>query len=469
MRAFLSVAFLAIGIAIGGAFPRVSEIVQGALAAAGVATASKTPPTNAAVSKPAATKADDGHGHGEHGHEHAEGEPKPAGEHKHSDDEGKPEAGGHKHAEGEAHGHDEEGEGKIKMTAEQAAEQDIKLAKVEGGILSRHLLVPGTIAQDADRIARVPVRVVGTVAEMRKRLGEEVAKGEVVAVLDSREVAEAKSDFLTATVKADLEKTNFDRQQALWDKRISAESAFLNAKAAYSEATLRVDLARQKLSALGLNAAEVATSAKKDETTPNLSSLRRYELKSPLGGRVVERKVDVGTAVGKEGDPADVYTVADLSSVWIELAVPTTDLSKVREGAKVTIVGGDDGPRGEGKVVFVSPILNPDTRSARVIVALPNKDMVWRPGTFVTTEVEIARDPVKVRLPKSAIQTIGGEKVVFVRTPEGFERRDVTIGKSDDDAFEILTGLKPGDDEVAVANSFVLKAELGKAEADHDH
>ncbi|GJD74493.1 efflux RND transporter periplasmic adaptor subunit [Methylobacterium sp. J-043] len=468
MRAFLSVAFLAIGIAIGGAFPRVSEVVQGALAAAGLTNARAAPPTNAAMTKPATPAADDGHGHGEHGHEHAEGEPKPAGEHKHSDGEAKPEAGGHKHAEGEAHGHDEEGEGKIKMTAEQAAEQDIKLATVEGGILSRHLLVPGTITQDADRIARVPVRVIGTVSEMRKRLGEAVAKGEVVAVLDSREVAEAKSDFLTATVKADLEKTNFDRQQALWDKRISAESAFLNAKAAYSEATLRVDLARQKLSALGLNAAEVATSAKKDETTPNLSSLRRYELRSPLAGRVVERKVDVGTAVGKEGDPADVYTVADLSSVWIELSVPTTELSKVREGAKVTIVGGDDASRAEGKVVFVSPILNPETRSARVIVSLPNKDMAWRPGTFVTTEVEIAQDKVGVRLPKSAIQTIGGEKVAFVRTQEGFERRDVTIGKADDDAFEILSGLKPGD-EVAVANSFVLKAELGKAEADHAH
>ena len=268
MRAFLSVAFLAVGIAIGGAFPRVSEIVQGALAAAGLTNARMAPSTNAAMTKPAAPAADDGHGHDEHGHEHADGEPKPAGEHRHTEGEAKPEAGGHKHAEGEAHGHDEEGEGKIRMTAEQAAEQDITLAKVEGGVLSRHLLVPGTITQDADRIARVPVRVVGTVSEMRKRLGEAVAKGEVVAVLDSREVAEAKSDFLTATVKADLEKTNFDRQQALWDKRISAESAFLNAKAAYSEATLRVDLARQKLSALGLNAAEVATSAKKDETTP---------------------------------------------------------------------------------------------------------------------------------------------------------------------------------------------------------
>jgi cobalt-zinc-cadmium efflux system membrane fusion protein len=467
MRAFLSVAFLAIGIAIGGAFPRVSEVVQGALAAAGLTNGRLAAPTNAAMTKPPGNQADDGHGHGEHGHEHAEGETKPAGEHKHAEGEAKPEPGGHKHAEGEAHG-DEEAEGKIKMSAEQAADQDIKLAKVEGGILSRHLLVPGTIAQDADRIARVPVRVVGTVSEMRKRLGEEVAKGEVVAVLDSREVAEAKSDFLTATVKADLEKTNFDRQQSLWDKRISAESAYLNAKAAYSEATLRVDLARQKLSALGLNAAEVATSAKRDETTPNLSSLRRYELRSPLSGRVVERKVDVGTAVGKEGDPADIYTVADLSSVWIELAVPTIELPKVREGAKVTILGGDDAPRSEGKVVFVSPILNPETRSARVIVALPNKDMAWRPGTFVTTEVEIAQDKVKVRLPKSAIQTIGTEKVAFVRTADGFERRDVTIGKADDDSYEILKGLAPGD-EVAVENSFLLKAELGKSEANHAH
>ena len=456
-------AFLAIGIAIGGAFPRVSETVQGALAAAGLPTTSKTPATHAALTRPPASKADD-----DDDHEHAKGEPKPAGERKHTDDGGKPEPGGHKHAEGGAHGHDDEGEGKIRMTAEQAERQDIKLAKVEGGVLSRHLLVPGTIAQDADRIARVPVRVVGTVSEMRKRLGEQVAKGEVVAVLDSREVAEAKSDFLTATVKADLEKTNFDRQQALWDKRISAESAFLNAKAAYSEATLRVDLARQKLSALGLNAAEVATSAKRDETTPNLSTLRRYELRSPLAGRIVERKVDVGTKVGSEGDPADVYTVADLSSVWIELAVPTTELSKVREGAKVTTVGGDDASRGEGKVVFVSPILNAETRSARVIVALPNKDMAWRPGTFVTTEIEIAQDKVEVRLPKSAIQTIGAEKVVFVRTEEGFSKREVTIGKADDDAYEILSGLEPGD-EVAVANSFVLKAELGKAEADHDH
>jgi cobalt-zinc-cadmium efflux system membrane fusion protein len=370
------------------------------------------------------------------------------------------------HAHSEAEGE----EGHVKMTAEQIANQDIVVAAVESGSIYRHILVPGTITTDADRIARVPARVVGTVAEMRKRLGDKVEKGEVVAVLDSREVADAKSEYLTVSVKADLERTNFDRQQALWDKRISAESAFLNAKAAYEEAVLRQDLARQKLSALGLNAAEVARLAKQDEKTANTSTLRQYELRSPLSGRIVERKVDVGTAVGKEGDPADLYTVADLTTVWIELAVPTIELGKIREGARVVVrpSQADDGRRAEGKVIFVSPLLNMETRSARVIVALPNPDLLWRPGTFVTAEVQISKDAVKVRVPKTALQTVEGRKVVFVRTAEGFEKREVEPGRSDDDFVEIASGLKAGE-EIVVANTFLLKAELGKGEAEHDH
>ena len=185
---------------------------------------------------------------------------------------------------------------------------------------------------------------------------------------------------------------------------------------------------------------------------------------------MVERKVDVGTTVGGQGDPADLYAVADLSSVWIELAVPTTELTKVKEGARVVIVPsqGDEDKRAEGKIVFVSPILNPDTRSARVIVALPNKDMTWRPGTFVTAEVEIAQDEVAVRVPKAALQTIDGKRVAFVRTPEGFEKRNVEVGRTDDEAVEIVSGLSPGE-EIAVGNTFLLKAELGKsASGDND-
>lgn len=453
MRILLIAVLVATGVFVGAAVPAVSGFVQGILAYAGLTpsrlSASVAAPTESTTFPSAGptqgsgdshshgnpeTK-DDGHAHGEHAHSEAEGE-----------------------------------EGHIKMTTEQIENQDIKVAKVEGGAISRHILVPGTITPDTDRIARVPARVVGTVSEMRKRLGDVVQKGEIVAVLDSREVADAKSEYLTASVKADLEKTNFDRQAALWDKRISAESAYLNAKAVYAEAALRQDLARQKLSALGLHAADVAKLAKQDETTPNISTLRQYELRAPLSGRIVERKVDVGTTVGSQGDPADLYTVADLSTVWIELSVPTSDLAKVREGASVTVTPGREGGerKEQGKVIFVSPLLNAETRSARVIVALPNRDMGWRPGTYVNAELEVSRDKVPVRVPKSALQTIEGKRVVFVRTDEGFEKREVELGRSDDDAVEVASGLKPGE-EIAIANSFLLKAELGKSEADHDH
>ncbi|WP_336490478.1 efflux RND transporter periplasmic adaptor subunit [Methylobacterium nigriterrae] len=463
MRTLLSVAFLAIGIAVGGAVPAVSNFVRQTLSSVGVSPALFTPAAGPAPAKPDAPEAEAAHADGD-GHDHGPKPAAPKAGHAHGHEGHGHE--GHEHKEGNEHAE----EGVIRMRPEQVAGQDIKVAEIEGGTLARHLLVPGTITPDTDRIARVPAKVVGTMAEMRKRLGDAVQKDEVVAVLDSREVADAKSEYLTASVRAELEKTNYDRQQALWDKRISSEQTFLQAKATYTEAQLRVDLARQKLSALGLNAAEVAAAQKRDEATPNQSSLRRYELRSPLTGRVVERKVDVGTAVGKEGDPSDVYTVADLSTVWIELSVPTVDLGKVKEGARVEVSPSQEGGdrHEEGKVVFVSPLLNPDTRSARVIVALPNKDMAWRPGTFVTAEVEIARDKVAVKLPKAALQTVEGKRVVFVRTDEGFEKREVQLGRADDDSFEVVSGLKPGE-EIAVGNSFLLKAELGKSEAEHAH
>jgi cobalt-zinc-cadmium efflux system membrane fusion protein len=113
-------------------------------------------------------------------------------------------------------------------------------------------------------------------------------------------------------------------------------------------------------------------------------------------------------------------------------------------------------------------MLNQETRSARVIATMDNKGLVWRPGSFATAQVIVEEIPVDIRLPRAALQTLKGEQVVFVRTKQGFEKRDVVLGKQDDSAVEVVFGLDPGD-EVAVANSFVVKAELGKAEAEHAH
>jgi membrane fusion protein, heavy metal efflux system len=175
--------------------------------------------------------------------------------------------------------------------------------------------------------------------------------------------------------------------------------------------------------------------------------------------------VDVGALVGRQGDPSDLYTVADLSVVWAELAVPTADLEIIEEGQKMVILSGREaGKRGEGRIIFVSPLVDPNTRSARVIGELDNKTMIWRPGAAITASIMVKEEQVEVRVPHAAIQTIGGERVVFVRTPNGFEKRVITTGRSDDQAVEITSGLSAGE-EIVVKNSFLLKAELGKGEA----
>lgn len=389
---------------------------------------------------------------------------------------------GHGHAHGPGHGDrngegEEEPDGRVSMSPEQIQAAAITVAPVAPGTITRRLTVPGLVQPDPDRIARVAAKVVGTVAEMRKRLGDPIERREIVASLDSREVAGAKSEFFAARVNLDLQTILFDREQQLWDRRISAEQQYLRARQTFTEAHLRVELAGQKLQALGLagedidvlahRSAAVRTASAGSPPPVPVSGLQRYPVRSPISGRVVERLVDVGAPVGGESEAKELYVVADLSSVWVDLSVPVGDLPAIKEGQALSISHGS-GPASAGRIVFVSPVLNQETRSARVIASVGNADFAWRPGAYVTAEIVVAEEPAGLKLPRAALQTIRGGQVVFVRNAKGFETREVVVGTGDAEAVEIVFGLDAGE-SVAVANSFVLKAELGKAEAEHSH
>jgi membrane fusion protein, heavy metal efflux system len=369
------------------------------------------------------------------------------------------------HAHGGSHGHGGQhgAEGAIKLSAEQIEKAKIQIAPADRGALAFRLTVTGTIAPDSDRIGRVAAKVIGTVAELRKRLGDRVTKGEVVAVLESREVADAKSDYLAALVKFDLQKTLFERDQTLWDKRVSSEQQFLRSQTALTEVQIRLDVARQKLAALDLSETEVESLPKQP-----ISTLRQKEIRAPVSGQIVERRVSVGAPVGGEGHEQELYVIADLSTVWVELAVPTSELASIREGQPVSISTSAIQTATDGKVVFINPLLHAETRVARVIAAIGNPQMTFRPGTFVTAQITLEEQEVELRIPRSALQTMGGEHVVFVRTPDGFEKREVVLGRSDDKHAEVVFGLDAGEN-LAVTNTFILKAELGKSEADHGH
>ena len=141
---------------------------------------------------------------------------------------------------------------------------------------------------------------------------------------------------------------------------------------------------------------------------------------------------------------------------------------RIREGQEITVAIGSGGERAPARIIFVSPLLDRDTRAARVVASLANPDQVFRPGSFVTAEIPLSQDDAEVVVPKSALQTIKGERVVFVRNERGFEARQVATGREDDRAVEIVSGLFAGE-AIAISNTFILKAELGKAEAEHHH
>ena len=350
-------------------------------------------------------------------------------------------------------------EGKIAMTAIRVEAAGIQVARIGGGVLISGVTVPGVLSANADRLARVTARIGGTVAGVRARLGERVAAGDVLAVIESREIADAKGEFLTAGRAASLTKLTLDREARLWKQRISAEQDYLQARAASEEAGVRFDLARQRLSSLGLSDPEIA-----DLPRQPAAMLRRLELRAPIAGRVVARTAVLGGAVSAD---AELFSVADLTTVWVEMAIPPADLRQTREGQKVTIA--DEGSaRGEGNVVFLNPILNTETRSARAVAEIANPDGIWRPGAFVTARLATDEQPVDVLVPRDAVQEIEGEKVVFVRIPDGFEKREIATGREDAVAFEVIFGLEAGV-EIAVGNAFVLRAELGKSEATHSH
>lgn len=346
-------------------------------------------------------------------------------------------------------------EGLVKLSPEQIAATKIETIRVEGGSLTRDILAPAVVAVDPDRIGRVAAKVAGTVAELRKRLGDAVEKGEVVAIIDSREVAEAKSEYLAATVNHDLQNALFQREKGLFEKKIVAEQSFLRARTVFEEAKLRVELARQKLAALDLSETEIAALPKQP-----VGDLRRKEIRAPSSGRVIERRANLGQPVGGEGQEKELFVIADLSVVWADVAVAIADLPDVREAQRVRLSHGAE-EEAEGRIVFISPMLDHETHSGRVVAGFANGDFALRPGTSMTARITLAEKPVGVKVPRKALQSVDGEPVVFVRTQDGFVMRKVETGEADNEAIEIVSGLEPGE-TVAATQTFILKAELGK-------
>jgi cobalt-zinc-cadmium efflux system membrane fusion protein len=349
----------------------------------------------------------------------------------------------------------EEKQGFVKLSAADIEAAGIELAAVQSGATARRIIVAGTIRAPADRISHVAVRLSGIVAELRKNVGDPVAAGEILGILESREVANAKSEYLAARVTNELQQEMLNRDTTLWERKVIADQQLLRSRNVAANAKIANDIARQKLFALGLTEKEIAGLQNVPE-----ASLRRQEIRSPIAGRVLERKAELGVVVGRDNLETDLFVVADLDRTWAELSVsPEEAAFRIDQIVSVSARGIKD--KAEGKVIYVSPIVDRDTHKVHVVAEINNKDGIWRPGLFVSAAIVFDKQSVPIAVPVGAVQTMDGRPVAFVRTADGFQKRQIVLGRSDDQAIEVVSGLRLGE-TIAVSNTFLLKAEMLK-------
>lgn len=199
-------------------------------------------------------------------------------------------------------------------------------------------------------------------------------------------------------------------------------------------------------------------------TVESNESLQTYAVVAPIGGVVTVRQANPGEQTGDKA----LFTVADLSKVWAELALFPRDRAKVRVGQTVRVASTDAGLHAEGPVVYVAPFGSSSNQTLTARVRLENAERRWAPGLYVNAEVTLGEASVLLAVRNEALQSLEGRPVVFVQGDEGFAPRPVRIGRTDRQWSEVLEGLERGA-HYASANSFILKAELGKGEAGHDH
>jgi cobalt-zinc-cadmium efflux system membrane fusion protein len=194
-------------------------------------------------------------------------------------------------------------------------------------------------------------------------------------------------------------------------------------------------------------------------------SLTIYQLTAPIGGTIIDRQLALGEYVNEQ---KPVFTIADLSGVWVDFSVYRRDLGRIRVGDTVLIDAEDGEPPIESKISYISPVGNSDTQSALTRSVVKNDPLRLRPGLFITGRVRLTAKPVNVAIKSSALQTMDNRPVVFVRVGDKFEMRDVELGDRDSEHAEVVFGLLDGD-IYAAKNSFVIKAEMAKGSATHEH
>lgn len=408
------------------------------------------------------------------GHEHHAGEDDhDHGSHGHDEDE---------HGEGDGHDHGHEGHAdEVSLSEEAIKIYGVRIDTAKKRILTEAVRVPGRIDYNIEKMAHISAQIDGWVTKISVRLGDLVEKGDVLYVVNSPSLGEAQGEFLqkraeleVAKVSEEVASISYERAKKLIEGKgvseselLRREGEFKGARGAKIAAEASVQAAENKLHLLGMSQSEVAKLVETGEVTPN------YEIRAPISGAVVRWEATIGEAVGP--DRETLMILADVSGLWLLADIPERRAQLIGVGSSATFaLAAQSDQRFEGRVSYVAPEYDADTRTVAVRIEVDNSAGHLRPGMFADVEIMGAPQAGGMEVLAvwaDAVQRLEGGHAVFVPEdgePGTFKAVQIKPGPQVGGWMPILGGIEPGQPYVR-AGSFVLKAELGKEGVEHEH
>lgn len=360
------------------------------------------------------------------------------------------EIAGEAHAEGEA-GHAEEGggDGEVHMTPERLKAADIELVEVGKVRFGGEVIAQANVESSPTGMAILAARADGVITRIEAQLGDAVRAGETVALIQSREAASFAADKAAAAARAAAARAKYAREQRLFAANVTARQDLEAARAERDIAEAELQRATAAAAASGVT-----------------SGGRHIAVTSPIAGRVTAAPAVLGSYVTAG---TELFRVADPQRIVVEAALPAQDAQRISIGDSA-VVETASGVDVAARVRSITPAVDEESRSATAVLTLLGGSRALQPGEFVQARITPREQSGTggLTVPEDAVQTVEGRDVVFVRTSEGFQAASVNVGRRSGGRAEILSGVQPGQ-TIAGSGAFLLKAELGKSEAEHGH
>lgn len=342
--------------------------------------------------------------------------------------------------------------GLLRLTTEELSRMQLELAPVAQGQILSHHEFPATVQANQNELAEVTTLIRGRVVKVHVDVGQDVKKGALLAMLHSVDLGVAEGDYLKAGARVHEAELAHLRAKELYENKAISLAELLRREAAMKTARAEVREAQNRLELLGVPRNEI------DRLDRDHTIKADVPLRAPFAGRVITRNLTQGEVVETE---QKLFTVANLTDVWVIGNVPEKDVQFIRKDRKVDVIlAAYPHAIFSGTITYIGDTLDPATRTMSLRVTVSNPDRLLKPEMFAIVRVYTASSPDTLSLSLAAIQDGPDGKMVFVqREPGAFEPRAVKLGREEGDVVRVLEGVQAGE-QVVTKGSFALKSQM---------